>query len=123
MWAAPMAPTSMVSASLPPCRCWMVTTSAWAVCACACGSVRVDGVRPKVTSLDIDIKGEGILPPRRGMGADLVRFVDAIEHRHRLRSAQMPDTWSRIEVRCPACGRIFVATVSPREDVHEGRQA
>lgn len=28
-----------------------------------------------------------------------------------------------MEVRCPACGRIFVGTVSPREDRHEGRMA
>ena len=58
-----------------------------------------------------------------GEGAELVRFVDVLEHRHRLRSARVPDTWSRMEVRCPACGRIFVATVSPREDAYEGRQA
>jgi hypothetical protein len=52
-----------------------------------------------------------------------MRFVDALEHRHRLLSARMPESWSRLEIRCPACSRIFVAAVSPREDQREARQA
>jgi hypothetical protein len=52
-----------------------------------------------------------------------MRFVDAITHRHRLRSSGFPATWSRVEVRCPACGKVFVAHVSPREDPLEGRLA
>ncbi|MBI2760933.1 MAG: hypothetical protein HYX51_05855 [Chloroflexi bacterium] len=52
-----------------------------------------------------------------------MRFVDALAHRHRLLTANVPKSWSRLEVRCPACGRIFVAQVSPREDPSEGRQA
>lgn len=51
-----------------------------------------------------------------------MRFVDALIHRYRLRAARVPETWSRIEVRCPACGRIFTAIVSPREDQVEGRE-
>jgi hypothetical protein len=77
--------------------------------------------RPKVTPLDDDTNAEDI--PLQGCGGGLVRFVDAVDHRHRLLAARVPETWSRMEVRCPACGRIFVATVSPREDAYEGRQA
>lgn len=52
-----------------------------------------------------------------------MQFVDALMHRNRLRFARVPETWVRLEVRCPACGRVFVARVSPREDPAEGRQA
>lgn len=52
-----------------------------------------------------------------------MQFVDALQHRHRLRMLKMPETWSRVEVQCPACNRVFVGQVSPREDAHEGRQA
>jgi hypothetical protein len=52
-----------------------------------------------------------------------MQFVDAHRHRYRLFSARLPASWTRLEVRCPACGRVFVALVSPREDAVEGRQA
>lgn len=50
-----------------------------------------------------------------------MRFVDAIQHQHRLMNERSPESRTRLEVRCPACNRIFVATVSPREDPIEGR--
>ena len=52
-----------------------------------------------------------------------MQFVDALTHRNRLLHARVPETWGRVEARCPACGRVFVARVSPREDPVEGRQA
>ncbi len=52
-----------------------------------------------------------------------MQFVDALQHRYRLMTTRVPATWSHIEVKCPACWRVFVAWVSPREDSTEARQA
>ena len=52
-----------------------------------------------------------------------MQFVDAHQHRHRLFTAHLPERWSRVEVKCPACARVFVACVSPREDPGEARSA
>lgn len=59
----------------------------------------------------------------RAGGGRAMQFLDAVKHKQKLVTAQMPETWSRVEIRCPACGRIFVAYVSPREDTREGWQA
>ena len=52
-----------------------------------------------------------------------MRLMDAMSHRHRLRTSTLPEQWSRVEVRCPACGRIFIGQASPREDAREGQLA
>jgi hypothetical protein len=52
-----------------------------------------------------------------------MQLMDLQLYRHRLRYQTLPAGWLRIEVRCPACGRIFVGQVSPREDPREGHQA
>jgi hypothetical protein len=52
-----------------------------------------------------------------------MQFLDAVTHRHRLRHTRLPDRWQRVEVRCPACGRLFIGLASPREDSAEGSRA
>ena len=50
----------------------------------------------------------------------MMQFLDYEAHKHRIRTTRIPETWTRLEVQCPACRKIFVAHVSPREDPREG---
>lgn len=52
-----------------------------------------------------------------------MQFVDALAHRHRLLARTLPDHWQRVEVRCPACGRVFVGHMSPRDSAREAQAA
>lgn len=54
---------------------------------------------------------------------DSVQFMDSMAHRLKLASARLPESWCRVEVKCPACGRLYVGQASPREDLCDGRQA